>query len=921
MLSFYNRVGRSSITICFLVIVTGFLLTIGCSGTIDPIIPQYNEIQSPADRSMDNGSNRELWGYYIMHLNADHTKIDVEPVRGAAFHLNALAIMEAFDPTSVAVGDSVIHDDGTITVVVTLTHPFPQYTEYTAFDVRGIVMLPAVLEWPAHEVSTPGYLPGQSALLNADGYTRRWNPTEFSGFDRPFSYFDGRYIPEGMGALCTSLVNPYKRFYTLEDRAVFLAGMSHSRHYHMSFPPGPFTFAYAVDASWDKHNPRDAYATSFEEDDQMKDQWTTLSQDFGETSYWKCDFFQGEINNRDETCMSYGAPETGAVLFSPAFKIPSNPDDVKLYLEHTILWDQVNEYDLCTMLICPDLNVLHSQPLTATNHPYGYQNDPIFHLSWWMFDYDIEGVEDEFDLSPALKTFDTGVFYLVFAYYTFDGDDGTNLGGWTLKNMRIVDANAPPVDIPGDFPRRANSMEPYLCNVTDVQGQLQCSLNDFAGGSVNVKMEVSDWQQGASVLFSHVAVEAPELFEGVAHPWTGSGDVSTYTYEIVVPNTLETEPGEYPALFSIEYPKAEDPYYTPDQVLTAYQMFNLEVEEINPPYCDLATSTHSRDNTYQLLGSQPNQHLDADFLPVVSGGAGALLFDGGLIGGNEHIMVADIGASGGDKSANTLIQRTGVDAGNAFVIESNEYNGHILIVSSADPDDLLVYNAAGTLLKTYDLGRGEDGYNEPVCLAANPVNGDVWIVGDRGEDGGYRLERWAYLTQGTEFAYSYDPTATIQLEDYLGTSPKPLGLEFNNYYGYLYLFHGRFFGSIDVFELDSRPPAYVEQWSRDNIFGESVVTAHVSGLRKQIGGGIVIDHGDGDLDSRCRVYVFANLQSGSSKLVRLDAWCQSRAIVPIGSLSSCMTLSNLPEPTNRSLVFFPLDAGQAYNFWLAPGDW
>ena len=902
--------------------VAGFLLTVGCSGTIDPIIPQYTDLQSPVDRAMDSGSNRHLWGYYIMHLSDDHTRIDVEPLRGAAFHLNALAIMETFDPASVAVGDSVIHDDGTITVVVTITHPFPQYTEYTAFDVRGIVMLPSELAWPGHIVTTPGYVAGQSALLNADGYTRRWNPTEFSDFGRPFSYFDGRFIPDGMGELCDSTVNPYRRFYTQEDRAVFLAGFSHSRHYHMSFPPGPFTFAYAVDASWDQHNPRDAYVTSFEEDDLMKEQWTALSQDFGETSYWKCEFFNGQINNKDEFCMSYGAPETGAVLFSPAFAIPSNPNDVKLYLEHSMQWDAFNEYDLCTMLISPDLNILHAQPLVATSHPYEYLNDPIFHINWWLYDYvPIDGVEDEFDLSPAIKNFTTGKFHILFAYYTFDGDDGTNLGGWTLKNMRIVDANAPPVDIPDDFPKRANSMEAYEVGVTDVQGQLQCSLSDFAGGSVNVKMEVSDWQWNASTQFTNVSVEAPELFEGVAHPWTGSGEVSTYTYEIVVPNTLQTEPGTYPALFSIAYPSEEDPYYTPDQVLTAYQMFSLEVEEIAPPYCNLRTSMHSYAGSYQLLGSQPNVHLDADFLPIPSGGAGALVFDGGLIGGNEHIMVADIGASGGDVSANTLIQRTGLDAGNAFVIESNEYNGHILIVSSADPDDLLVYNAAGTLLKTYDLGRGEDGHNEPVCFATNPVNGDVWIVGDRGSNGGIRLERWAYLTQGTEFAYSYDPTATIALEDYLGTSPKPLGLEFNNYYGYLYLFHGRFFGSIDVFDLEARPPAYVEQWSRDNIFGESVVTTHPTGLRKHIGGDIVVDHMDGEVDARCRVLVFANLQSGASKLVRLDAWCQPRATIPLGGLNSCMTIDNLADPTNRSLVFFPLDAGRIYNFWLAPGDW
>ncbi len=889
---------------------------------VNPVIPE-SVTPEQACFSDDSESNRMFWGYYRMHLSADHTRIDVEPVRNVSMHLNALSVMEAYDPNSVSLGEAYVDpDDGTITVEITLTHPLPDFTKYTAFDVRGIVMLPAQVEYPTLGLTSPGTIPGQAALLNADGYTRRWNPTEFSGQPKMFHYFDGILLPPGLGSKADALVNPFRTFISNPQRNYFEAGASLSKHYHLSFPPGPMIFGYAVDGSWEPHNITDTFFTQFAEDDVDKNNWKAKNQDGGISDFWQCGWFEDSVNVKDEFCESFGAPEDAAILYSPKFDVPADTSDITLELKHIISFDEDNELggEMCTVFITPDQSVDTAVQLTASNHPYDFLDDPVCGFDWWLTDH-TQPKPDKFDLSGVLSLFEGENYWIAFAFVTLNGDDGTNNGGWTLNQMRIINANAPPENIPGSFPLKANSIEPYSVQLIETSGNLECSLGEYAGGSINLKVEVKDWQLGASVPFSGVSLEAPDLFTGIVHPWTGGGNQSTYTYEIIVENDLMAHPGEYPALFAISVPD-DDPNYLPTDPLAAYMMFNLEVNEIDPPFCLTQDGIHNTySGAFQLIGAIPNLHIDCDFMPIIAGGAGGLLFDGGISGNNEMIKVAAIDADGGDVPATTIIQKSGTEAGNALVLQSNEYNGHILVVTDNDRDNLLVYNAAGELLKdSIDLGIGEDSINEPVCLTANPNNGDIWIVGHKGNDG-IHLERWAYIEQGDLFDYVKDPASKIDLDPFLGPDPKPLGIEINGKYNYLYLFHARYFGTVDIFDLSSTPPVKNTDWSRSNIFSETLALTGVPGLRKLIGGDILIDHTGGENDARCRILLFANTQSGASQLVKMDTWCQILNSVSLGSPYACAAINNLSSVNDRSLVLFPMYPSTAYSLFLPPDNW
>jgi len=117
------------------------------------------------------------------------------------------------------------------------------------------------------------------------------------------------------------------------------------------------------------------------------------------------------------------------------------------------------------------------------------------------------------------------------------------------------------------------------------------------------------------------------------------------------------------------------------------------------------------------------------------------------------------------------------------------------------------------------------------------------------------------------------------------------------------------------------PPVHDDTWSRSGIFDQKVTPSAVPGIRKLIGGDLIIDHADGEIDAQCRILVFANTADGSSKLAKLDVWCQTLNSVNLGSPFSCMALNNYSTPSDRCLVLFPNSMVNEFVIFQAPPDW
>lgn len=228
-----------------------FVIATGCSGVSDSVTPDAPRMET---REPDNSLNRVLWGYYQIYVDPSTQQVEISPLRQTAAHLNALQYMETSTSTLVTLESLPQFGDGKVIVDIGLTHPLPQ-KRFTGFDVRGVVISRGSIEFDAGYIF-PG--PGDFRLLNPDGYSRFWNPSEFldSG------YQDGILgLPHSIGQF-NATVNGFKYFANglgIEDplidyspvlRGVFGAGQKLVRKYELKIGDSGLMFNYAVDASW-----------------------------------------------------------------------------------------------------------------------------------------------------------------------------------------------------------------------------------------------------------------------------------------------------------------------------------------------------------------------------------------------------------------------------------------------------------------------------------------------------------------------------------------------------------------------------------------------------------------------------------------------------------------------------------------------
>ncbi len=196
-----------------------------------------------------------MLGYYTVRISADRREVDIVPDRSGMLHLNALRLLEV-DPCTdcLAVEEIEALGEGRVKVKIGLTHPFPpEYPKLTAFDVRGIVMLPGSYQFPNAGVDVSWEQAGDPVLVGADGYTRLFNPDEFpedSEGPPALGYITGRFAMPGVDV---ASLNPYLIFVPSGDyeRNYFPPGQSASRTYDLKLPPGPIELGYAVDCCWE----------------------------------------------------------------------------------------------------------------------------------------------------------------------------------------------------------------------------------------------------------------------------------------------------------------------------------------------------------------------------------------------------------------------------------------------------------------------------------------------------------------------------------------------------------------------------------------------------------------------------------------------------------------------------------------------
>ena len=193
-------------------------------------------------------ANRVLFGLWKISISADRTSAQVTPYRTGAMHVNAVRFLEVWPCTNCLLVQNIVPLPGNMLQLdVKLNHPFPGKPKLTAFDVRGVFITGSDYKFPVSGRRI-AYGDGLPRLMNADGYTSLFNPTEFPSDGPPaLSYYPGKLAT---GGDLTATLNPYVSYNWNRERRIMPAGLSDERRLQLCWPPGAKEFGYAIDASW-----------------------------------------------------------------------------------------------------------------------------------------------------------------------------------------------------------------------------------------------------------------------------------------------------------------------------------------------------------------------------------------------------------------------------------------------------------------------------------------------------------------------------------------------------------------------------------------------------------------------------------------------------------------------------------------------
>ena len=233
------------------------ILTVGCGGN-NPVV--WPDSEKPSN--LWAGDSHRISGLYTFYCDPVSGVIDIEPIRDVDLHLNALKFLEPPPYLHLTLESQPVFNGNIVDVDIGLRNPYIGLDQFTGFDVCGIVFTKGTeTGFNDPDVVIAGV--GDTRLLNPDGYTRWWNPSEFPHGDNIFSYIDGKIGTPDEDADYNCTINGYKYFADdLEkntplseldpsNRGMFSAGQQNIRHYTIDLSGG-LIFNYAVDACWNK---------------------------------------------------------------------------------------------------------------------------------------------------------------------------------------------------------------------------------------------------------------------------------------------------------------------------------------------------------------------------------------------------------------------------------------------------------------------------------------------------------------------------------------------------------------------------------------------------------------------------------------------------------------------------------------------
>ncbi|HEX9745907.1 MAG TPA: PQQ-binding-like beta-propeller repeat protein [bacterium] len=258
--------------ICSLALLATLIACSNSSSDV-PSAPTAPGLTSDLSHSLQSlPSGHQLLGLFDIAIDQSGN-LETVPLRSSQWHFNAITFIESPGKNSLLSFSNIEIIGRRVNLDVTIEHPFHGFPDFVGFDVKGIVIGPGDMTDKTDPSLAWAGGPEGLRLLNADGWTRWWNPSEFPDNGTVFSFTPGRYgLPSVPDGSFNSTIQPFKVFanslgvdtplyHVLEKpvdhpigRGTLLSSSSSTRHYALVFPGNEdggldFRFNYAVDVS------------------------------------------------------------------------------------------------------------------------------------------------------------------------------------------------------------------------------------------------------------------------------------------------------------------------------------------------------------------------------------------------------------------------------------------------------------------------------------------------------------------------------------------------------------------------------------------------------------------------------------------------------------------------------------------------
>lgn len=382
------------------------IITIVCSCSADaPITPDPTINEISATRSISHN----LWGFWEILLEPDAGCTEIIPFRQCQFHLNITNWLQDPLPNAIEIEiNSFNSGTRTASLSISISHPLPD-SDFRGFDVRGIVFGVGSSQSAVSDSGICYASPDAFRLIDADGYTRWWNPSEFTSSGL-FGFTEGHLGSPGFVTDLT--LNGYKVYSDSldqddpvvpgldpENRGTFSSdiGTSLTRNFILRFPEidglPSYRFQYAIDCSW--ASPTGSSATPKPVDDfpieaNCEEAFYIDCDTSGSTAYYYNDVISGGTLNLDLSIYDWQGLTNPAGVSGEIESIII--ESATLFGEPVIIGgiDGINTSDICAnyKVQIPDVTPSHwenqeilitvvSNPPASYAPPYGISEYPI----------------------------------------------------------------------------------------------------------------------------------------------------------------------------------------------------------------------------------------------------------------------------------------------------------------------------------------------------------------------------------------------------------------------------------------------------------------------------------------------------------------------------------------------------------------